>query len=152
MLELSPEDVEEEVEAAGWNLNSLTELTFKLVAFIVVCLLGGNRLLLEAEDVVGVEGADEEWNLNCPMTLTLLLETADSSGELLASLSFSREDDLNGEVALTRGFVLLALTEADLVSFSGVLLTERFLSGTGSVAFLKSLKESFQLTESEDDD
>ena len=128
--------MEEELE--GLNLNSLTTLRFRLEAG--VGLRGGRRLVLGGEEEVeGVES--EELNLNFPMTLRLMLEADDSPGDLSGSLSFSREDDLDGKATLD--LVLLALVEPDFVSS---------FSGTGSVTLRKSLKESFQLTEREDGD
>ena len=72
-----------------------------------------------------------------------MLEADDSPGDLShsGSLSFSREDDLDGKATLD--LVLLALSEPDFLSS---------FSGTGSVTLRKSLKESFQLTEREDGD
>ena len=136
LSEVGADGVEEE-EVEGLNLNSRTTLTFRLEALTTdVGLRGGRRLVLGGAEA---EGVDEEWNLNCSMTLRLMLEA--DPGDLSASLSFSREDDLDGEATLS--LVLLALVELDCVASFSV---------TGSVTFLKSLKESFQLTERDDED
>ena len=107
---------------------------------------------METRDLLVVE--DDDWpNLNSLKALTSRLTAGVTAGNSFASFTFSRAEDLAG---VRRGVCSLVLAdpllEAGLVtSFSGVFLVERFILGSvGNVVFLKSLSESFQLTETAD--